>query len=193
MQYRMKRDSSNTIVMSGQLYTIGHSTRPLDELVSLLGEVGVDRLVDVRTVRKSRRNPQYAETALAPALRERGIEYVAMPGLGGLRKPRKDSHNTGWRNESFRGYADHMESDTFAKSLAELLAMLAEHTVAVMCAEAVPWRCHRSLIGDAATVAGVPVLHIMGPGKRQPHRLTPFAVVHGGRLSYPGEGAAAEA
>ncbi len=173
--------------MERVLYTIGHSTRPLEELVGLLAENGVTRLVDVRTVRKSRRNPQYAEPALAEGLAARGIEYVAMPGLGGLRKPRKDSPNAGWENESFRGYADHMMTEGFRKNLEALLAML-EKGVAVMCAEAVPWRCHRNLIADAASVAGVRVQHIMAPGKLQPHRLTSFAVVRDGELSYPPQG-----
>ena len=140
-------------------------------------------LVDVRTVPASRRVPHFAKASLERALPGRGIRYVHMPELGGLRKPRRDSINTGWRNESFRGYADYMQTPDFEAGLDELVAM--PGTKAVMCAEAVPWRCHRSLIADALTARGVDVRHITGASAPSPHRMTPFARVENGRISYP--------
>lgn len=169
-----------------RLYTIGHSTRSLDELVALLGAAGVSVVVDIRTIPRSRRNPQYDGGALRAALRSRRLRYVHVPALGGLRRARPDSPNAGWRNASFRGYADHMLSDEFEAGLVELRA-LARRTVALMCAEAVPWRCHRSLVADAVTVRGAWVEHIIGAGRPRPHRLTSFARVEGTRVTYPGE------
>ena len=166
------------------VYSIGHSTRPLDEFLALLRGPGVTHLVDARTVPRSRRNPQYNREALPEALRPAGIGYAHVPGLGGLRRPRRDSVNTAWRNAGFRGYADHMQTPEFAESLETLIALAARGQVAVMCAEAVPWRCHRSLIADALTVRQVPVEHILDGG-RQCHRLTPWAHVDGVRLTYP--------
>lgn len=167
------------------LYTIGHSTRSADELIALLKENGVRKLMDVRTVPRSRHNPQYNTEALSNALIAVDIAYMHMPALGGLRHPRKDSINLGWKNESFRGYADYMQSGEFHQALEGLLAVAGTETTVVMCAEAVPWRCHRSLIADALSVAGVEVRHIMGPGKWQPHRLTSFAHVDGHTITYP--------
>ena len=171
--------------MSETVYTVGHSTRSLDELLGLLRGHDVGIVADVRTVPKSRRHPQFGHEALADALGRAGLRYVHLPELGGLRRPRPDSPNGGWRNASFRGYADHLATDAFAHGLAELLALAAEGPVAAMCAEAVPWRCHRSLIADALLVRGVVVEHIVGPGPRRPHRLTPFARVDGQQLTYP--------
>jgi len=168
-----------------RLYTIGHSTRTLDELVGLLRDAGVSILADIRTIPRSRHNPQFEMTALRPALSRRRIRYVHLPALGGLRHARKDSPNAGWRNASFRGYADHMMTDDFERGLDELHALTTGGTVAVMCAEAVPWRCHRSLVSDALTVRGAHVEHITGPGRRSLHRLTPFARVEGKRITYP--------
>lgn len=168
-----------------RLYTIGHSTRTADELIVLLIEHGVTRLADVRTVPRSRHNPQFNQDALPASLAVAGIGYRHMPGLGGLRKPQRDSVNQGWRNASFRGYADYMQTEGFADALGALLALSAGATTAVMCAEAVPWRCHRSLIADAFIARGHEVLHIMGPGKADPHRLTGFAEVAGTRVVYP--------
>jgi uncharacterized protein (DUF488 family) len=167
------------------IYTIGHSTRTLEELVQLLTKNGVDLLVDVRTAPGSRRLPHFARAALAAALPLRGIGYLHLPELGGLRKARPDSVNTGWRNLSFRGYADYMATDEFAAGIDHLLQLAAGHRVAIMCAEAVPWRCHRSLIADALTAGGLEVLEIIGPGPPRPHRMTPFAVVDHGRIEYP--------
>ena len=157
----------------------------MEELVELLRQHGVSLLVDVRTVPASRRMPHFAKAALQAALQERGIDYRHMPELGGLRKPRRDSVNTGWRNESFRGYADYMQTDEFWNALAKLVQLARSGRVAIMCAEAVPWRCHRSLIADALTVQGVEVRHITGHGEPSPHRLTPFARVDDGHITYP--------
>jgi uncharacterized protein (DUF488 family) len=146
---------------------------------------GIRRVVDVRTVPRSRRNPQYGIEVLPQSLAARRVEYLHMPSLGGLRRAREDSANAGWRNAAFRGYADHMQSPEFEQALEELIALAAEKVTAVMCAEAVPWRCHRSLIADALTVRGVKVKHITGVTGAQPHRLTPFARADGTRIVYP--------
>ncbi|HWR54172.1 MAG TPA: DUF488 domain-containing protein [Bryobacteraceae bacterium] len=167
--------------------TIGHSTRTFDELARLLRHHGVARLVDVRTVPRSRRNPQFNLDALAEALSAQGMAYTHMAGLGGLRKPRADSPNAAWRNESFRGYADYMQTSAFAEALAELIAVAGREQVAIMCAEAVPWRCHRSLIADALSARGVEVRHIMGNQAPQPHAVTRFARVEGQTVTYPPE------
>jgi uncharacterized protein (DUF488 family) len=168
-----------------RLYSVGHSTRPLPELTALLHEHGVTQLVDVRTLPRSRHNPQYNAEALPAPLAAAGVGYRHMPELGGLRKPRKDSVNLGWRNASFRGYADYMQTSGFVAALEALMALAERRSCAVMCAEAVPWRCHRSLISDALTLRGVEMLHIMGAGKLQPHQLTPFALVDGLTITYP--------
>jgi uncharacterized protein (DUF488 family) len=166
--------------------TVGHSTLPIADFIELLQAHGVELLVDVRTVPRSRRNPQFNSGALADTLPGAGIKYVHMPGLGGLRKPRPDSVNSGWTNESFRGYADHMQSAEFGASLGQLMQLAAEHRLAMMCAEAVPWRCHRSLVADALTARGVAVEHIMTTARRQPHKVTSFARVEGQQVTYPG-------
>ena len=168
-----------------RLWTIGHSNRPLEEFMAMLRGHGVEVLVDVRTVPRSRYNPQFDRDALPGELAARGIEYRHQPGLGGLRKPRKDSRNTGWRNDSFRGYADYMQTAEFQANLEALLRLASERRVAIMCAEAVPWRCHRSLIADAVTARGSEVRHIMSAEKADAHRVTPFARVEGGKVTYP--------
>ena len=147
---------------------------------------GVERLVDVRTTPGSRRMPHFARASLEVTLPERGIEYLHMSELGGLRKPRHDSVNGGWRNDSFRGYADYMQTDDFWRAIDRLRVLAATKTTAIMCAEAVPWRCHRSLIADALTVRGIEVRHITGKGAPAAHRLTAFAAVVEGRITYPG-------
>ena len=148
-------------------------------------------LADIRTVPKSRHNPQFAQENLGPALAAAGIEYRWLRDLGGLRHTRKNSINTGWRNASFRGYADYMQTPEFAAALEDLLKTDEQATTALMCAEAVPWRCHRSLVADALTVSGIPVEDITysasGKSRRQPHKMTPFARVEDGRLWYPPE------
>ena len=170
------------------IFTIGHSTRPIEEFLALLRGHGVRRLVDVRTVPRSRHNPQFGADALAPALERAGIAYLHLPGLGGLRHPSPGSINTGWRNRSFRGYADHMQSGAFAESLQRCLELAAESPLALMCAEAVPWRCHRSLIADALLVRGIEVLEIVSPTAARPHTLTSFAKVSGTTVTYPAPG-----
>ena len=167
------------------VFTIGHSTHPIGEFIGLLQAHGVERVVDVRTVPRSRHNPQFNSDALAAALRAVQIAYTHLPGLGGLRHARKDSTNTGWRNASFRGFADYMQTMEFAGALGDLLDLAKTERVAIMCAEAVPWRCHRSLIADALTARGVPVDHISSRSHCQPHKLTPFAKVVGDRVGYP--------
>jgi uncharacterized protein (DUF488 family) len=171
--------------MPNVIYTIGHSTRSAGEFVALLAAHGVSALADVRTVRRSRHNPQFNGDALAATLASHGIRYVPMPGLGGFRKTTPDSPNGGWRNLSFRGYADYMQSAAFAEHLDALIALAREATVAIMCAEAVPWRCHRSLIADALLVRGFDVREIAGESKTAPHKLTPFAKVEGTTIVYP--------
>jgi uncharacterized protein (DUF488 family) len=169
------------------LYTIGHSTRSIDEFIAMLNSFEIGTLTDVRTIPKSRYNPQYEQKALARALEDSSIDYVYMKALGGLRHAKKDSPNTGWRNSSFRGYADHMQSEEFEIALDELIALSKKSRTCIMCAEAVPWRCHRSLIADALTVRHVPVEHIMGEGKSSKHELTKFAQVKGKAITYPPE------
>ena len=144
--------------------TVGHSTRPISELTEILSEFAIHRLIDVRTIRRSRRNPQFNEDALSASVPPFGIVYETAPDLGGLRKPRKDSTNLGWRNASFRGYADHMETPGFERALNDLIAGSRTFSTVIMCAEAVPWRCHRALISDALVLQGISVRHLMGPG-----------------------------
>ncbi len=167
------------------LWTIGHSTRPIEEFIALLRAHTIAELIDVRTVPRSRYNPQFNTNALAPSLRSAGIQYRHIPALGGLRKSKKDSRNTGWRNESFRGYADYMQTEEFQRSVEKLMAESRSHRTAVMCAEAVPWRCHRPLISDALVSRGWDVRHIMTETKADRHQLTPFAVSENGGLTYP--------
>ena len=167
------------------IFTIGHSTRSLEDFVELLQRNQVEVLVDVRTVPASRRVPHFAKAALERSLPARGIEYVHLPELGGLRKPGPDSINAGWRNAAFRGYADYMQTAEFRAGIDRLLEIAGSRRVTVMCAEAVPWRCHRSLIADALVARGVDVRHIIGAGPPSPHTLTPFAVVDGDRITYP--------
>jgi len=169
------------------LYTIGHSTRTLDELVDILKSHGVKVLADVRSIPKSRHVPQFNQDALKIDLPQRGIRYQPMAELGGRRHTRKDSPNTGWRNASFRGYADYMQTPEFEAGIEHLIKIATQSPTAIMCAEAVPWRCHRSLIGDAMLVRGWTVLDLMGVDKQPPHKLTPFAKVDGLEITYPTE------
>lgn len=166
------------------LWTIGHSTRPIDGFIALLRENGVTRLADVRRHPGSRKHPQYNVEPLAASLRAASVDFVAMPELGGRRPARPDSRNTVWRNESFRGYADYMETPAFREALGRLLALARERRTAIMCAEAMWWSCHRSLVADALKAEGVTVLHIMGPGKVTEHPYTSAARIVGGRLDY---------
>lgn len=167
------------------LYTLGHSTRTFDELVELLRAFSIQALVDIRTIPKSRHNPQFNGDELRAGLRSRRIRYVHLAELGGLRHARKDSINMAWRNASFRGYADYMQTEDFKAGLAKLHELAVEKEAALMCAEAVPWRCHRSLVADALTARGAHVEHITSVKHASPHRMTPFAVVKGSRIIYP--------
>jgi uncharacterized protein (DUF488 family) len=166
--------------------TIGHSTRTLDELVSILRDAGATLVVDVRTVPRSRRNPQFDRDTLPGTLGAAGIAYRHEPALGGLRRPRADSRNTAWTNASFRGFADHMETEAFEAAIETVAGLAGEGRPALMCAEAVPWRCHRSLLADALLVRGIEVRHLLGLGRSAAHALTPFARVDGARVAYPG-------
>ena len=167
------------------IFTIGHANRSFDELLAMLQAQRVEQLVDVRTAPGSRRNPQFAKDTLARELPEHGIRYMHLPELGGFRKPRPDSRNDAWRNDSFRGFADYMETDAFRSALTELMALAEQAPTAIMCAEAVPWRCHRSLIADALTARGIPVSHITSRRTARPHTLTGFARIDGDRVTYP--------
>lgn len=165
--------------------TIGHSNRPLEEFLRLLQAHGATLVVDVRKMPGSRHNPQFGRDTLPPALLQAGIGYVHMPGLGGLRRRRPDSPNTGWKNASFQGYADYMLTPEFEKSLQDLLERAGEERVAMMCAEAVPWRSHRSLIADALVVQGIAVEHVLSALRTQPHTLRPWAHVQRTQIIYP--------
>lgn len=167
------------------IYTIGHSTRPIDEFIGILKAYGIGQLVDVRTIPRSRRNPQFSRENLPGSLTTAGIAYRHMPGLGGLRHPQRDSMNTAWRNAGFRGYADYMQTPEFQENLEELIQLASNAPTAMMCAEAVPWRCHRSLIADAMVARGIDVQEILTAAKSQPHALTSFAKVAGQVITYP--------
>ena len=167
------------------IFTVGHSTRSIEEFLSILQAHAVEQLVDVRTIPKSRRVPQFNQDALAASLKPADIAYVHLKALGGLRHPKKDSINLGWRNASFRGYADYMNTPEFHAALDRLVELARKKRTAIMCAEAVPWRCHRSLIGDALLVRGVEVEDILSATSLRPHEMTPFAHVQGLELTYP--------
>ena len=171
----------------GTVFTIGHSNRSIEDFIALLQSYGIEWLVDIRTIPRSRHNPQYNDTALARSLRAAGIGYSHLPGLGGLRHSRKDSVNTGWRNESFRGFADYMATEPFTEALETLIRTSRDQRTAIMCAEAVPWRCHRSLVADALSVRSIPVIEILSERSHRAHALTPFAKVSGDRITYPAE------
>jgi uncharacterized protein (DUF488 family) len=168
------------------IFTVGHGTRAADELVALLRAHGVVCLADIRTIPRSRRNPQFNRETLAATLPAAGIRYEHVPALGGLRRPRADSINTAWRNDAFRGYADHMQTADFRHALDALVREASVTPTAVMCAESVPWRCHRSLVADALTARGVLVRHILTTTRAEPHALTPWARVSGTEVTYPG-------
>lgn len=174
------------------VFTIGHSTRPIGEFIDLLKRNGVETLVDIRTIPKSRHNPQYWHDALAASLADAGIAYTRLPGLGGRRRTSPDSVNTAWRNMSFRGYADHMQTREFREALDDLIGIAQESPTAIMCSEAVPWRCHRSLVGDALLVRGIDVIDIMSLTSNRPETLTPWARVDGTMITYPDDADANE-
>ncbi|MDH5640945.1 MAG: DUF488 domain-containing protein, partial [Nitrospira sp.] len=166
------------------IWTVGHSTRPIEKFVGLLNAHGIRQLVDVRTIPKSRHNPQFNTEVLATDLAAAGIGYRHAPELGGLRKPRNNSTNTGWRNKSFQGYADYMQTDAFHHALDTLMTYGKDQKTVIMCAEAVPWRCHRSLIADALVSREWNVRHILSETQADLHRMTAFATVEEGILSY---------
>ena len=174
--------------MPTTIFTVGHSTHPIDEFIRILKAHGIEQLVDIRTIPKSRHNPQFNRETLSASLEAAGILYQHTPGLGGLRHPRPDSINMAWRNTSFRGYADYMQTDEFRKNLDQLIELAQAGSTAIMCAEAVPWRCHRSLVGDALAARGVYVINILSETKSQPHSITPFAQIERDRVTYPKEG-----
>lgn len=167
------------------ILTIGHSMRPLELFIRLLKAHEVAKVIDIRTVPRSRHNPQFNKETLLDELKAAGIGYVHIPGLGGLRHPGPDSPNTGWKNSSFRGFADYMQTEEFEDNLKALISLAGQERCALMCAEAVPWRCHRSLIADALAIRDIRVEHIMSLSSTQPHKLTPFASVEGLRITYP--------
>ena len=174
------------------VFTIGHSTRAIVDFTRLLKAHNVQRVIDVRTIPRSRHNPQFNRDQLAPALHSARIHYRHMPGLGGLRHARRDSPNIGWRNVSFRGYADYMQTSAFEESLAGCIELAKRERVVLMCAEAVPWRCHRSLIADAVLVRGIDAREITSAIRTRPHALTPWARVSGTQITYPAERAASD-
>lgn len=169
-----------------QVFTIGHSTRPARDFIALLRGHGVRRVIDVRTVPRSRHNPQFDRAVLAKSLHNARIHYTHLGALGGLRHARRDSTNLGWRNASFRGFADYMQTPQFDEGLQRLMELAAEEPCAMMCAEAVPWRCHRSLVADALTARKVEVRHITSRTRAEPHHLTSFARIKGATVTYPG-------
>lgn len=166
------------------VHTVGHSTRSLEELLALLDGHGLRAVADVRAIPASRRHPQFVREPLAAALAVHGVQYAWLPALGGRRRPRPDSPHVAWRNPQFRGYADHMDTPDFARGLADLLALAREQPTVVLCAEAVPWRCHRQLVADALVARGIEVRHVTGPAAPAAHRLSAHARLDGARVVY---------
>jgi uncharacterized protein (DUF488 family) len=180
----MKAQESHTQV---SIFTVGHSTHSLDDFIAMLRAYGIEQLVDVRTIPRSRHNPQFNHDTLGKFLRNRRIGYRQMKELGGLRHSHVDSPNTGWHNASFRGFADYMQTTEFAEAVAKLIELARGKSTAIMCAEAVPWRCHRSLIGDALVIRGVEVRDIFSSKLTKPHVVTATALVRGTTVTYPAQ------
>jgi len=172
--------------MNLEIWTVGHSTRSFEEFFGLLAGQRIERLVDVRRFPASQRVPWVTKQVVAAALRDRGIDYEHFEDLGGFRKPMAGSRNTGWRNAGFRGYADYMASSEFGAGVDRLVRLADQAQTAIMCAEAVPWKCHRSLLADSLVTRGIRVEHILAPGTTEEHHLTKFAKVEGRRVTYPG-------
>ncbi len=190
MSHKSRSEASSPgqiIWPAGAVFTIGHSTLPPERFLAILRAYGIDRLVDIRTIGRSRHNPQFNAETLGAFLPQNGIDYSHIELLGGLRHARKDSPNTGWHNKSFQGYADYMQTQDFEKGLEQLIEMSRKQRVAIMCAEAVPWRCHRSLVADALDVRGIQVIDILSEKSFRPHKMTPFAHVEGTGITYPPE------
>jgi uncharacterized protein (DUF488 family) len=179
LQYNRARDLMSAI------YTLGHSTRPQQEFLDVLNGFGIRGVADIRTIPRSRKNPQYDQEEFKRWLGEGGIQYMHLRDLGGLRHARADSVNCGWKNLSFRGYADYMQSEQFNHAMEKLMALASTESTAIVCSEAVPWRCHRSLVADALSVCGIEVQHIMSAKSARRHVLTPWAHVDGLKISYP--------
>ncbi|MEX0792850.1 MAG: DUF488 domain-containing protein [Pirellulaceae bacterium] len=167
------------------VFTVGHSTLPIERFIALLKVYGIEQLADIRTIPRSRHNPQFNDVELANSLAVARIEYVHLQALGGLRRPSEDSLNGGWRNKSFRGYADYMQTTAFQEAVEQLVQMSRKTRVAIMCAEAVPWRCHRSLVADALSTRGVPAVEVLSETNYRMHQLTSFARVEGTQITYP--------
>jgi uncharacterized protein (DUF488 family) len=189
----MKNHTKLQIQQPARIFTVGHSNRSIRDFIELLKAYKLKLVIDVRTIPKSRHNPQFGEKRLANSLAKAGIEYIWMSGLGGLRPTSKDSVNKAWRNKSFRGYADYMQTEEFKKNLKKLINKSKRKRLTIMCAEAVPWRCHRSLVADALLVHGYPAEEIFSKTNHRPHRLTPFAQVRGKNITYPADEADASA
>jgi uncharacterized protein (DUF488 family) len=168
------------------VFTIGHSTHPIEQFIELLQHYAITHLIDIRTITKSRHNPQFNQTELTKSLKAAHIEYTHLTQLGGFRHTTSNSINTGWHNESFRGFADYMQTDEFKKGIQKLIEYATHKQIVIMCAEAVPWRCHRSLIGDALLIRNIEVIDIFSVTSSKPHTLTPWAQVDGDTITYPG-------
>jgi uncharacterized protein (DUF488 family) len=183
----MKKPPSRTKdeLLTNTIFTVGHSVLPITSFISLLQAYAIECLVDIRTVPRSRYNPQFNDDALHLALGASRIGYVHLNALGGLRHSRRDSPNTGWHNKGFRGYADYMQTQEFVHGLEQLIQLSRRQRVAIMCAEAVPWRCHRSLVADALNIRGIHVINILSEREANEHKLTPFARVDGTSITYP--------
>jgi uncharacterized protein (DUF488 family) len=175
--------------MNEAIYTVGHSTHPIDEFIRILNAFEIEQVVDVRTIPKSRYNPQFNGAELQEELSKHAIEYIRLEGLGGLRHTTKTSVNTAWKNASFRGFADYMQTPEFARAMEELTTLAKGKRIAIMCAEAVPWRCHRSLIGDALLIRNIKVEDIFTEKVSKPHQVTAWAKVDGIKITYPGQAA----
>ncbi len=169
------------------IFTIGHSTHTLDSFIKMLQNYGIQELVDIRTIPRSRHNPQFNSDTLEHALKKAHISYQLMKGLGGLRHAKKDSVNMGWQNSSFRGFADYMQTAEFKENLVKFIEKARHKQLVIMCAEAIPWRCHRSLIGDALLIRGIDVQDIFSATSSKPHELTPWAHVEGTTITYPSD------
>jgi uncharacterized protein (DUF488 family) len=181
----MESDNRLKVSHHPSVFTVGHSTRSFNELILLLKAYNVDMLVDIRTVPRSRHNPQFNKETFPEALKATGIKYIHIPELGGLRRPKSDSVNMAWKNKSFRGYADYMQTKEFLENLLKLVSLIRENCLVIMCAEAVPWRCHRSLLADALFARGIKVTHILTETGYANHELTPFAHLEGTKITYP--------
>ncbi len=183
----MSTQQNSEVEKTKEVYTIGHSTRPIEAFVKILQAYVIEEVVDVRTIPRSRHNPQFNKDSLPESLEVAEIKYLHTPGLGGLRHARPNSINTGWRNASFRGYADYMQTDDFDSALQKIIELSKRKKITLMCAESLPWRCHRSLIADALLIRKIRVIDIFTATVSKRHTLTPFAKVRGEKITYPEE------